>query len=271
MTVVAYFPFSGYKSQNKQDMPRSDCWRSSLIRTSVISNNHSGSSVSSWLLMEPTQGKHWSNCFWRISLIRSTLFAFLTNILRVPALKKTTFCLRTEIHILVNLWYTLTYILNTSLNHPINWKLKKKMLKKSIIQMFIWLKIWAYPQKISILHSLNYRDFPTFLKSGPGVCSIWEKSFWTIKVGINWCRLKEMDSNLNWLKTMDTRWCINCHSWKQENLNKNGMKTGFHSHFYTNIHASVTLLFLFRFSCNYPKNVELTNWKWYTQFEEVFC
>ena len=30
----------------------------------------------------------------------------------------------------------------------------------------------------------------------------------------------------------------------QENLNKNGMKTGFHSQFYTNIHASVTAIFI---------------------------
>ena len=35
----------------------------------------------------------------------------------------------------------------------------------------------------------------------------------------------------------------------QENLNKNVNEDRFHSHFYTNIHESVILLFLFRFSC----------------------
>ena len=37
------------------------------------------------------------------------------------------------------------------------------------------------------------------------------------------------------------------------------MKTCFHSHFYANFHASVTLLFLFGSSPYFHKNVELRN------------
>ena len=49
------------------------------------------------------------------------------------------------------------------------------------------------------------------------------------------------------------------------------MKTCFHSHFYANFHASVTLLFLFRFSWNFHQSVELRNWEWYAPFWEVFA
>ena len=48
------------------------------------------------------------------------------------------------------------------------------------------------------------------------------------------------------------------------------MKTCFHSHFYTNFHASVTLLFFFGFSWNFHQNVELRNWEWYSPFLKVF-
>ena len=37
------------------------------------------------------------------------------------------------------------------------------------------------------------------------------------------------------------------------------MKTCFHSHFYANFYASVTVLFLFGFSCNFHQNVEIGN------------
>ena len=49
------------------------------------------------------------------------------------------------------------------------------------------------------------------------------------------------------------------------------METCFHSHFYANFHASVTLLFLFRFSWNFHQNVKLRNWEWYTPFWEVYA
>ena len=49
------------------------------------------------------------------------------------------------------------------------------------------------------------------------------------------------------------------------------MKTCFHSHFYTNFYASVTLLFLFGFSWHFHQNLELRNWEWYTAFWEVFA
>ena len=49
------------------------------------------------------------------------------------------------------------------------------------------------------------------------------------------------------------------------------MKTCFHSHFYANFHASVTLLFLFRFSWSFRQTVELRNWEWHTPFWEVFA
>ena len=48
------------------------------------------------------------------------------------------------------------------------------------------------------------------------------------------------------------------------------MKTFFHTYFYVNFHASVTLLILFGFSRNINLNVELRNWVWYTPFWEVF-
>ena len=41
--------------------------------------------------------------------------------------------------------------------------------------------------------------------------------------------------------------------------------------FYANFHASVTLLDLFGFSCNFHQNVELSNWKWHAPFWEVFA
>ena len=45
-----------------------------------------------------------------------------------------------------------------------------------------------------------------------------------------------------------------------KNCIKMRMKTCFHSHFYANFHASVTLVFLLIFSRNFHKNVELKNW-----------
>ena len=36
---------------------------------------------------------------------------------------------------------------------------------------------------IVLADNQNFRDFPTFLKSGAGACCIWEKSFRTIKIG----------------------------------------------------------------------------------------
>ena len=39
------------------------------------------------------------------------------------------------------------------------------------------------------------RDFPTFLKSGPGACWLWKKSIWTIKLG-----KLELNRHFKWIK-----------------------------------------------------------------------
>ena len=49
------------------------------------------------------------------------------------------------------------------------------------------------------------------------------------------------------------------------------MKTCFHSHFYANFHASITLVFLIGFSWIFHQNIEQTNWEWYTPYREVFA
>ena len=53
--------------------------------------------------------------------------------------------------------------------------------------LIIWLSLKAlYKLKLCIFYPkqvIQYSDFPTFLKSGPGACLFWENSDQTFEIG----------------------------------------------------------------------------------------
>ena len=105
----------------------------------------------------------------------------------------------------------------------------------------------------------------------------WEKKHFDHQSWDTWCSFKDLDRHFKLIKNHGYQKIVvsGCYRFVSLKLMKicinMRMKTCFHSHFYANFHASVTLLFLFGFSWNFTKNVELRNWEWYTPFWEVFA
>ena len=106
----------------------------------------------------------------------------------------------------------------------------------------------AYSREVS-----QFRDFPTFLKSGPGACWIWESIIWAINIGKTRFGLKELDLHFKLSDLKSNRNCNDLYNCSQIIC--------------INVWMFAILVW---FSC-FHQAVGLRNWECYLLFWEVFA